>query len=185
MEIGSHFLFLQEQIKEEGWINFRSSFATRWSRHLKIIIPQLYSTMFLHSLASCIFCIHMRSVIYDLEGSNDVTFGNDVTFKTRHEFDLSFCQIYLTYRGAGTRLNHQTIGNLESQWAQGTGPRAFGLWSKVFPGYLGIRKALRAVQQDARGSTAQVGASQMSRPSLPLQCRQCRIRGKDWVSDLY
>jgi hypothetical protein len=47
----------------------------------------------------------------------------------------------------------------------------FELWSKVFPGYLGIRKALRAVKQDARHSEAQVGASQRS-PSLPLQCSQ-------------
>ena len=30
--------------------------------------------------------------------------------------------------------------------------RTFGLWSRVFPGYLGIRKALRGVQQHARGS---------------------------------
>ena len=32
-----------------------------------------------------------------------------------------------------------------------TGP-IFGLWSKVFPGYLRIRKALKANQPDARGS---------------------------------
>jgi hypothetical protein len=31
--------------------------------------------------------------------------------------------------------------------------------------------------------TSQGGASQRS-PSLPLQCRQCRSRGKDWVPDM-
>ena len=31
--------------------------------------------------------------------------------------------------------------------------------------------------------TSQGGASQRS-PSLPLQCRQCRSRGRDWVPDM-
>jgi hypothetical protein len=55
---------------------------------------------------------------------------------------------------------------------------SFGLWSKVFLDYVGLRKALRAV---IRMRAGQVGAWQRS-PSLPLQCRQCSSRGRDWVS---
>jgi hypothetical protein len=50
----------------------------------------------------------------------------------------------------------------------------------VFLGYVGLRKALRAV---IRMRAGQVGAWQRS-PSLPLQCRQCRICERDWVPDM-
>jgi len=40
----------------------------------------------------------------------------------------------------------------------------FGLWRKVFSGYLDIRKALRAMQQDARGSGRSLGVLFLGRP---------------------
>jgi hypothetical protein len=46
--------------------------------------------------------------------------------------------------------------------------------------YVSIWKALRAV---SRMHAGQVGASQRS-PSPPLQCRQCRTRGRDLIPDM-
>jgi hypothetical protein len=61
-----------------------------------------------------------------------------------------------------------------------------------FHDYVGIRRASRVVNRMRDGRlrkdlravirmrAGEVGVSQMS-PSLPLQCRQCRIRGRDRV----
>jgi hypothetical protein len=59
-------------------------------------------------------------------------------------------------------------------------PPPLRLWSKVFLDYVGLREALRAV---IRMHAGQVEAWQRS-PSLPLQCRQCRSRGRDLAPDM-
>jgi len=59
------------------------------------------------------------------------------------------------------------------------GPQV-GLKSVVFHEYVSIRKPLEI----SRVHTSHVGVSQRS-PSLPLQCRQCRIRGRDMVPDMH
>jgi hypothetical protein len=56
----------------------------------------------------------------------------------------------------------------------------FGVW--YFLGtYVGLKKAQRAV---IRMRAGQVGASQRS-PSIPLQCRLCRICGRDCVPHMH
>ena len=43
---------------------------------------------------------------------------------------------------------------------------SFGLWNKAFPGYLGIRNALRAVQQDARGPSRSFAEVALATPTM-------------------
>ena len=52
--------------------------------------------------------------------------------------------------------------------------------ASVFLDYVGLRKDLRAV---IRMHAGQIGAWQRF-PSLPLQSRQCRRRGRDLVPDM-
>jgi hypothetical protein len=82
-------------------------------------------------------------------------------------------------RSPSSRIPHRPGGLYRGSIARAVS--GFGLWSKVFLDYVGLRKALRAV---IRMRASQAGAWQQRSPSLPLQCRQCRSRGRDLAPDM-
>jgi hypothetical protein len=77
---------------------------------------------------------------------------------------ILLCLLYLSQQNKKALTT-----DLERSCAKASTLVLFGLWSMVFPEYVSFRKALRAVQQDARD--AQVGAL-LGSPSPPLQPRQ-------------
>jgi hypothetical protein len=93
------------------------------------------------------------------------------------EYSLSSRSPFLR-PGLPLRVCRLEVHNLTVPHTEKTCRSLVGLWTEVLPGNVGIQKALRRCQKDARRPSRR---SSPRIPSLLLQCRQFRTREWGWL----